>query len=255
MGGSRVLRYLGRYTHRVALSNHRLLAFDGEQVTFRWKDYAHGNQERTLTLTAAEFLAAIPAARAASRVRAHPATGVSRRPLPDGPAGLGPQTFGLHPTPGKRLGADGRGHLERSSLWKPRGDRAQSHCPGIGFTMRLLRHFMIPVEPHGPFGAPTRPSALPCSCVRRVILISLSAFPGLLQRHDATRLVAMLNNRHFRRVSWLHPATSLPQNCPSSSIIHPPRQRLPSSLVIESASEPEVPKSPDCVDRGASDER
>jgi len=56
MGGSRVLRYLGRYTHRVAISNHRLLAFDGEQVTFRWKDYAHGNQERTMTLTAAEFL-------------------------------------------------------------------------------------------------------------------------------------------------------------------------------------------------------
>jgi len=56
MGGSRVLRYLGRYTHRVAISNHRLLAFDGEQVSFRWKDYAHGNQERTMTLTAAEFL-------------------------------------------------------------------------------------------------------------------------------------------------------------------------------------------------------
>ncbi len=56
MGGSRVLRYLGRYTHRVAISNHRLLAFDGEQVTFRWKDYAHDNQQRTMTLAAAEFL-------------------------------------------------------------------------------------------------------------------------------------------------------------------------------------------------------
>ena len=33
-----VLRYLGRYTHRVALSNHRLLVFDGERVTFRWKN-------------------------------------------------------------------------------------------------------------------------------------------------------------------------------------------------------------------------
>lgn len=39
LGGPRtVLRYLGRYTHRVAISNHRLLAFDGERVTFRWKD-------------------------------------------------------------------------------------------------------------------------------------------------------------------------------------------------------------------------
>jgi len=57
MGGPRVvLRYLARYTHRVAISNHRLLAFDGEKVAFRWKDYAHGSQQRTMTLAAAEFL-------------------------------------------------------------------------------------------------------------------------------------------------------------------------------------------------------
>ena len=55
-GASAVLRYLGRYTHRVAISNHRLLAFDGNQVTFQWKDYAHGDQRRTMTLSAMEFL-------------------------------------------------------------------------------------------------------------------------------------------------------------------------------------------------------
>jgi hypothetical protein len=55
-GASAVLRYLGRYTHRVAISNHRLLAFDGEHVTFQWKDYAHGDQRRTMTLSAMEFL-------------------------------------------------------------------------------------------------------------------------------------------------------------------------------------------------------
>ncbi len=55
-GATQVLRYLGRYTHRVAISNHRLQAFDGERVTFRWKDYAHGNQQRTMTLSATEFL-------------------------------------------------------------------------------------------------------------------------------------------------------------------------------------------------------
>ena len=55
-GPHTVLRYLGRYTHRVAISNHRLLAFDGERVTFRWKDYARGNQQRTMTLPASEFL-------------------------------------------------------------------------------------------------------------------------------------------------------------------------------------------------------
>ena len=55
-GAPQVLRYLGRYTHRVAISNHRLLAFDGARVTFRWKDYAHGNKQRRMTLAATEFL-------------------------------------------------------------------------------------------------------------------------------------------------------------------------------------------------------
>jgi hypothetical protein len=55
-GASAVLRYLGRYTHRVAISNHRLLAFDGDRVTFQWKDYAHENRSSTMTLSAMEFL-------------------------------------------------------------------------------------------------------------------------------------------------------------------------------------------------------
>ena len=55
-GPLQVLRYLGRYTHRVAISNHRLMAFDGERVTFRWRDYAHGNKSRIMTLEAVEFL-------------------------------------------------------------------------------------------------------------------------------------------------------------------------------------------------------
>ena len=55
-GPMQVLRYLGRYTHRVAISNHRLLAFDQEHVTFRWKDYAHGSKQGKMTLGATEFL-------------------------------------------------------------------------------------------------------------------------------------------------------------------------------------------------------
>ena len=55
-GPMQVLRYLGRYTHRVAISNHRLLAFDQERVTFRWKDYAHGSKQGKMTLGATEFL-------------------------------------------------------------------------------------------------------------------------------------------------------------------------------------------------------
>jgi hypothetical protein len=51
-----VLHYLARYTHRVAISNHRLLDFDNDRVTFRWKDYAHANKKRKMTVSADEFL-------------------------------------------------------------------------------------------------------------------------------------------------------------------------------------------------------
>jgi len=55
-GPEKVLRYLDRYTHRIAISNHRLLAFDGQRVTFRWKDYAHDGKQRIMTLDGTEFL-------------------------------------------------------------------------------------------------------------------------------------------------------------------------------------------------------
>jgi predicted Zn-ribbon and HTH transcriptional regulator len=55
-GPQHVLRYLGRYTHRVAISNHRLVSLEGDQVTFRWRDSAHGNQQRLMTLAVEEFL-------------------------------------------------------------------------------------------------------------------------------------------------------------------------------------------------------
>ena len=55
-GPDHVLHYLARYTHRVAISNHRLIAFENDQVTFRWKDYAHRNKKRKMTVSADEFL-------------------------------------------------------------------------------------------------------------------------------------------------------------------------------------------------------
>jgi hypothetical protein len=55
-GPEHVLHYLARYTHRVAISNHRLIQLADGQVTFRWKDYAHGNKKRKMTITAHEFL-------------------------------------------------------------------------------------------------------------------------------------------------------------------------------------------------------
>src|SRR5947209_5116382 len=55
-GPQHVLHYLARYTHRVAISNHRIVAFSDGQVTFRWKDYAHGSKQKLMTVTAEEFL-------------------------------------------------------------------------------------------------------------------------------------------------------------------------------------------------------
>ena len=55
-GPEHVLHYLARYTHRVAISNHRLVDLTDTHVTFRWKDYAHHNKQRTMTLTHEVFL-------------------------------------------------------------------------------------------------------------------------------------------------------------------------------------------------------
>ena len=55
-GPEYVLQYLGRYTHRVAISNHRLVSLADGQVTFRWRDSAHNNEQKLMTLALDEFL-------------------------------------------------------------------------------------------------------------------------------------------------------------------------------------------------------
>jgi hypothetical protein len=55
-GPQQVLEYLGRYTHRVAISNERLVACDDTSVSFRWKDYRHNNRQRVMKVAADEFL-------------------------------------------------------------------------------------------------------------------------------------------------------------------------------------------------------
>ena len=55
-GPEYVIHYLGRYTHRVAISNHRLVSFKNNQVTFRWRDSAHHNEQKLMTLALDEFL-------------------------------------------------------------------------------------------------------------------------------------------------------------------------------------------------------
>jgi hypothetical protein len=55
-GPAQVIEYLGRYTHRVAISNSRLIKLEDGKVHFRWRDYRHGNVEKEMKLDAVEFI-------------------------------------------------------------------------------------------------------------------------------------------------------------------------------------------------------
>ncbi len=55
-GAEGVLQYLGRYTHRIAISNNRILTAENGTVTFRWRDYSDGNKQKTMPLKVDEFI-------------------------------------------------------------------------------------------------------------------------------------------------------------------------------------------------------
>lgn len=55
-GPEQVIRYLGRYTHRIAISNHRLRSIEAGNISFSWKDYRKGGAKKLMSLTATEFL-------------------------------------------------------------------------------------------------------------------------------------------------------------------------------------------------------
>jgi len=55
-GPHAVIEYLGRYTHKVAISNHRICSLDEDTVTFEYKDYADGNKKKQISLTSKEFI-------------------------------------------------------------------------------------------------------------------------------------------------------------------------------------------------------
>ena len=55
-GASQVVEYLGRYTHKIAISNHRIVSTENASVTFNAKDYRHGGKKHLITLTDAEFI-------------------------------------------------------------------------------------------------------------------------------------------------------------------------------------------------------
>ena len=71
-GPAQVLDYVGRYTHRVAISNNRLVSMDDGKVGFRWKDYRDGNRQKTMTLDGRGVHPPLPDPCAAGRVSPHP---------------------------------------------------------------------------------------------------------------------------------------------------------------------------------------
>ena len=79
-GPEYVLQYLGRYTHRVAISNHRLLTLADEKVTLRWRDSADNNQQKLMTLSLDEFLRRFLLTPASQRLRPHTPFRLPRQP-------------------------------------------------------------------------------------------------------------------------------------------------------------------------------
>ena len=129
-GPSQVLDYLGRYTHRVALSNERLLDVKDGQVTFQWKDYRLKGREksRVMTLESNEFLRrflihVLP--RGFQRI-AHPLLWTAVEPQPEGGTGNLPPSAG---------GTDGRSAARSRQLSNP----APARRPGIDPSLPPLR--------------------------------------------------------------------------------------------------------------------
>jgi Putative transposase/Transposase zinc-binding domain len=126
-GPEQVLRYLGRYTHRMAISNHRITAFDGERVSFRWRDYAHGGKQRIMTLDAVNFLCrfflhVLP--KGFVRIRRY---------------GLLSNRFRKELLPLARTLLAEQGH--EPLLPPPLPDCAPWHCPRCGKAMRVVERF------------------------------------------------------------------------------------------------------------------
>jgi hypothetical protein len=124
-GPEHVLHYLARYTHRVAISNHRIVNFADGKVTFRWKDYAHKNKTTADDRHRRRVPAAVPAPHSAARLRADPFLRLPRQPPPREPAAGLQTTFGGRRATARCPSAGG----QTSGSWL---------CPCCGGAMALI---------------------------------------------------------------------------------------------------------------------
>ena len=140
-GAQHALRYLGQYTHRVAISNHRLVALADGIVTFRWRDSAHKNKKRLMTLPVDEFLRrfllhVLPPGFV--RIRPLRADGASppRRITPALPATAGKvRTSPQHSRQRREHGVTSKAALELPALWRADGSDRTAHRRRTSITL------------------------------------------------------------------------------------------------------------------------
>ena len=142
-GPEAVLAYLARYTHRVAISNSRLIALDERGVTFRYKDYRRNGQVRyrTMTLAADEFIRRFLAPRSAEGVSSHPPLRAARQRRLQGQY-RARQGADRHPNAGGRSTGRRRSRSarhSRSSSAVPLLRRPHDHCRGLCARHRTAR--------------------------------------------------------------------------------------------------------------------
>ena len=125
-GPEQVLKYLARYTHRVAISNARILDFEDGMVRFRYKDYAHGNRRRVMTLTgrwSSSFGAAVAACAADGFMRLRH-YGILANRHRHREAGIVPPVVRLRPRGRAGIARDKAGQHENLSSITPTCERA-----------------------------------------------------------------------------------------------------------------------------------
>ncbi len=147
-GAAQVLKYLSRYTHRVAISNQRLVSLDNGEVRFRWKDYAHGNRQRIMKLSAIEFirrflLHVLPKGYVHIRHFGFLANSVRAKKLPRCRELLEPS----------RAPMPSLDDIVPAFAWDGPADTPGSSCPNCG-KGHIVRHVLDPVPGVDPCSAP-----------------------------------------------------------------------------------------------------
>jgi hypothetical protein len=128
-GPQHVLRYLGRYTHRVAISNHRLVSFTDGEVTFRWRDSAHNNEQRSLPLSVDEFLRRFLLHRICSQKGSCASETSASWPIADvpPPCAFVANCSARHRKPSKRSPAPVPAISGLAQVWRPDDARRKTH--------------------------------------------------------------------------------------------------------------------------------